>query len=161
MHVGLAPKHRLHRPKFRFLVEPAEKDEVGILPSAGDDVFPTVGQTWRGIHSEEVTRGGLAKTVQMVMGAQKRRFGVQCHSDFLGDLARDRCLKLLVWIDATCRYLRPSFGMVPVLEDQKLSSPLDVDDNPLATFHRQIVGAHVTAELESRFPAIPTTGEMT
>jgi len=71
----------------------------------------------------------------MVVSAEQPRFGNQFHSGFLGDLPCDRCLKILFGIDTTSGYLGAGSGMVSVVEDQKLSSPLDVDDNSLAELH--------------------------
>lgn len=90
----------------------------------------------------------MTEAIEVVVGAQQCRFGGQCHSGLLGDLPCHRREEILFWIDAACGYLRPSVGMVSVLEHEKLSSSLDVYDNPLATLHLQIVRTEVTAELE-------------
>jgi hypothetical protein len=124
---------------LRLRFKPTKKDEVGVFSLAGDDVFPLIGEAWRSIYSEEVTRRRLAEAVSMVVSAKQPGLGNQCHSGFLGDLPCDRCWKILFGIDTTCGYLRARFGMVSVVEDQKLSSPLDVDDDSLTAPHPGIV----------------------
>jgi hypothetical protein len=86
----------------------------------------------------------------MVVGPEERRLSAQFHAGLLSDLPRDCGSKVLVWIDATCGYLRAGLGMVSVFEDQELSFPLDVDDNSLTALHLQIVSTSVGAR---RLPA--------
>jgi hypothetical protein len=124
---------------LRLRVEPAKKDEVGVFPAAGHDVFPLIGEPWRSINPEEVARRRLAEAVQMVVSAEEAGLGNQSHSGLLCDLPCYRCVKILLGVDTTCGYLRAGFGMVSMLEDQKLLSPLDVDDNSLTAFHLRIV----------------------
>ena len=149
----LHAKHCLDGPEFRLSVKPTKEDEVSVIASAGHDMFPTIGDTWRGSHSEERTRSRMAEAVQVVVGAEQSRRGYHSHSSLLGNLSRYRRDNVLSLINTTCGHLRASLGMISVLKDQMLSSALDVDDYSLPTFHPQILGTEATAEDESRSAA--------
>jgi hypothetical protein len=100
-------------------------------------MFPTIGDAWRSIHPEEVTRSRPAETVEMVVGAEQSRLAHQRHSSLLGNLSRYCRDNVLSSINAACRDLRASLGMVAMLEDQELSSALDIDHHSLPAFHPQ------------------------
>ena len=106
-------------------------------------MFPPIGEAWWSIYAKEVTRRRFAQSVHVIVRAEKRGLPDECHAGLLGYLPCDRSHEILVWFDATCRHLRPGLRVVSVLEDEKLPSALDVDDDPLTTLHTGIVKAAI------------------
>ncbi len=71
----------------------------------------------------------------MMVSPDERRLDSQGHTGLLCDLPDVRIAQILAGIDTTRGNLSPSLGMVTMVKDQQICSPLDIDDNPLKSFH--------------------------
>ena len=120
---------RLDGPELRRRVEPTIEDKARVLAVAGDDVLPGARQAVRGVDAEEVTQGGPAEPVEMLVRPEQRRLRVETNARLFANLANHRVDQAFARVSTTCRNLGSRFGMIPVVEDEEPVSPLDVHDD--------------------------------
>ena len=117
-------------PELGSRLEAATERHPGVDALPAYHVLPGARKTLRGIHTKEVAPGGLAESVEMLVGTERRRLLVDTDAGLFGTSRRT------AWaISSPPRCPLPGPGFRPrdlgLVEDQQAVLALDVHDDPL------------------------------